>query len=112
MGYFAATIRNTFSAIWGFAGFGTVFPYQLAKYNPYYIQTKVTNGEWEGSNYLKKEDEFKHGVLGFTARTFSAQASFELNVKNNSADISGFNKVQLLYGDSAGNYTIELNICN
>jgi lysophospholipase L1-like esterase len=109
MGFFAAAIRNTFSKIWGFAGFGTVFPYQLAKYNPFYIQTKVTNGEWEGSNYLKKEDEFKHGVLGFTARTFSSIASFELNIKNNSPGVSGFNKVQLLYGDPAGNYTIELN---
>ena len=106
IGNFPAAIRNIFSDVWGSTGFGTIFPYQIAGFNNFYVQTKITKGDWEANRYRFEDDKYKFGVMGYTAKTLSSKASLEINVRGTAPDISAFNRVQLLYGDPSDSYTI------
>jgi lysophospholipase L1-like esterase len=108
IGNFPAAIRDVFTNVWGGTGFGTIFPYQLAGFNNFYVQSKVTSGEWDAKRYRFEDDQYEFGVMGYTAKTFSSQASLEINVRGNKPEITSFNKVQLLYGDPNNSYTIRL----
>jgi len=108
MGYFVEESRRCFKDNFALAGFGMLFPYQLAKSVPYFVQTKSTKGIWEGKCYLKSETDYKFGVAGFTIKTRSKEAEFEMQaVKCDSTILSG-NKIVIYYsGDDLSLLTIQ-----
>jgi len=97
MGYFVEEMRRSFKCNFGLAGFGALFPYQLAKSIPYFVQTKTIKGIWEGKCYLKSESDYKYGVAGFTIRTLSKQAEFEMQALKSDTSILSGNKVIVYY---------------
>jgi lysophospholipase L1-like esterase len=97
MGYFVEEARQCFKTNFDLAGFGSLFPYQLAKSIPYFVQTKTIKGVWEGKCYLKSENDFKYGLAGFTIRTKSKVAEFEMQALKCDTSIMSGNKVIVYY---------------
>jgi lysophospholipase L1-like esterase len=108
MGYFVEEARRCFKVNFDLAGFGMLFPYQLAKSIPYFVQTKATKGVWDGKCYLKSESDFKYGVAGFTINTRNKEAEFEMQaVKCDSSILSG-NKIVIYYSsDDSSSITVH-----
>jgi lysophospholipase L1-like esterase len=107
MGYFVDEMRNDFSSAFGASSVGTIFPYSIANYRPFYVQSKVLVGNWEGKNYLNAETDMKYGVSGFTIKTINKNASFEITPKKIGAEIETGNEVIIYYqGDE--NTTLEV----
>jgi len=97
MGYFVEEMRNNFSNAFGLSSVGTIFPYSIANYRPFYIQSKTTSGIWEGKNNLNTESDFKYGVSGFTIKTNNKNASFEIAPHRISNNIASGNQVIIYY---------------
>ncbi len=111
MGYFVEEMRNNFSSAFGLSSIGTIFPYSIASYRPFYVQSKVLAGNWEGKNYLNAETDLKYGVSGFTIKTINKNASFEITPKRIGAEIETGNEVIIYYqGDE--NTTLEISGIN
>ena len=107
MGYFVDEMRTNFSSAFGASSVGTIFPYSIANYRPFYVQSKVLVGNWEGKNYLNAETDMKYGVSGFTIKTINKNASFEITPKKIGAEIETGNEVIIYYqGDE--NTTLEV----
>jgi lysophospholipase L1-like esterase len=107
MGYFVDEMRNNFSNAFGLSSVGTIFPYSIANYRPFYIQSKITSGSWEGKNNLNVENDFKYGVSGFTIKTTNKNAGFDLAPQRMSGDIATGNQV-IIYYQAAENSTIKI----
>ena len=97
MGYFVEEMRNQFSKTFGLSGIGTIFPYHIAKYRPFYVSSRVISGNWEGKNHLNKEDDYKYGLCGFTLKTVDKKASFELTSLRNNNQIQTGNQCVIYY---------------
>ncbi len=97
MGYFVEEMRTNFSSAFGLSSVGTIFPYSIANYRPFYVQSKVLVGNWEGKNYLNTETDMKYGVSGFTIKTVNKNASFEITPKRIGAEIETGKEVILYY---------------
>ena len=111
MGYFVDEMRTNFSSAFGASSVGTIFPYSIASYRPFYVQSKVLVGNWEGKNYLNAETDMKYGVSGFTIKTINKNASFEITPKKIGAEIETGNEVIIYYqGDE--NTTLEISGIN
>jgi lysophospholipase L1-like esterase len=100
-------MRNNFSNAFGLSSVGTIFPYSIANYRPFYIQSKITLGSWEGKNNLNVENDFKYGVSGFTIKTTNKNAGFDLAPQRMSVDIATGNQV-IIYYQAAENSTIKI----
>jgi len=108
MGYFVEEARSCFKVNFGLAGFGTLFPYQLAKSVPYFVQTKSTKGSWEGKCYLKSESDYKFGLAGFTIKTQNKEAEFEMQALKCDTSIISGNKVVVYY---SSNEASTIKVC-
>jgi len=111
MGYFVEEMRSNFSSTFGLSSLGTIFPYSIANYRPFYVQSKIILGNWEGKNYLTDENDLKYGVSGFTIKTLNKNACFEIMPKNISSDIATGNEV-IIYYQGEENTKIEVTGIN
>lgn len=97
MGYFVEEMRANFLHEFGLSGIGTIFPYPIANYRPFYVKAKVVNGTWKGSNYLNAESDIKYGMAGFTLKTTSRKAGIEIMPQKSPQEIQTGNQVVLFY---------------
>lgn len=108
MGYFVEEMRRGFKMNMPLAGFGMLFPYQLAKSIPYFVKSKSIVGTWEGKCYLKSESDYKFGLAGFTIKNASKHSVFEMQpVKSDSSILYGNEFVMYYSADDSAKIMVS-----
>lgn len=97
MGYFAERFRQGIDSLYGINGFGSTFPYRIAKYNPFHSFCQIKYGNWKGGNILRNDGKHVSGISGFWANTTDSIAQIEFGPKIQSEKIREFNKITILY---------------
>lgn len=82
MGYLSEEIRTGIDSLYGLNGFGSVFPYRAAGYNPNHSMTRIKKGKWTGGNIMKDTLSTSSGFMGFWATTFDSSAIIQFGISS------------------------------
>jgi lysophospholipase L1-like esterase len=108
MGYWANHIRSVFDSVWGVAAYGSSFPYQLLRYNPFYVTSRSISGKWTGGYNLRDLPDIRHGASGFTVETIDSVAEISIKLRSLDTHLLKFDLLKLIVSDSTGAYNIEV----
>jgi lysophospholipase L1-like esterase len=97
MGYMSEIMRIGIDSLYGLNGFGTVFPYKAANYNPNHSFTKIKRGKWIGGNIMKDTLSQSSGFMGFWVKTFDTSANIQFGISKTAIFQEGHTHVKIFH---------------
>lgn len=98
-------LRRLLQTVYGHAGRGLVFPYQIAKTNAPFDIRSQSNIEWECTRNINLNHDFPVGLCGYSLRTENSNFSVNIQLKNPE---DYFNKVTVLGPVNQSVFDLEL----
>lgn len=97
--FFTGEVRNTLQQIFGNAGRGLVFPYQLAKSNAPDDIISYSNTAWLFSRLAHTQNDVPCGIAGFGVQTGNSNATINISLKADDNGAQLFNKLKIFVDD-------------
>ena len=97
--FFTGEVRNTLQQIFGNAGRGLVFPYQLAKSNAPDDIISYSNTAWLFNRLAHTQNDVPCGIAGFGVQTGNGNATINISLKADDNGAQLFNKLKIFVDD-------------
>jgi hypothetical protein len=94
----SAIVRNGLQDLFGDAGRGLVFPYQLAQSNAPDDISSYSNTQWQFNRAVHPEIPVNYGISGYGIKTNHTDASISFSLRNS---ISVFNRLKFFIDSSS-----------
>lgn len=101
MGYMSEEIRYRIDSTFKLNGFGSIFPYKAANYNPNYSYTRIKNGKWIGGNIMKDSLSVSSGFMGFWTKTYDSTAAIQFGISKTPLFQDGNTHITIFYTSDA-----------
>jgi lysophospholipase L1-like esterase len=98
--FLTGTLRKGLQQLFGNAGRGLVFPYQLARSNAPADINSSSNTGWEFSRLASADQQIPEGIAGFCIRTNRSGATINLNLKAVDGKEQSFKKCKFFIEDN------------
>lgn len=94
---FTANIRKNLQKIYGNAGYGIVFPYEIAKTNGAGAYDFSFSGKWGFSRITNVEIPESMGLCGYTIKCNAPASKLNFKLHSTAVNDFSFNKIDFLY---------------
>lgn len=111
IGNISEELRIGFNGAFNLNGFGSVFPYKAANYNPSHSFTKIKKGKWIGGNIMYDSLSQSSGFMGFWTKTLDSSASIQFGIDDKALFQEGNTHITVFY-TSDSDTEIEFNGLN
>lgn len=106
--FFTGEVRNTLQQIFGNAGRGLIFPYQLAKSNAPDDISSYSNVQWQYNRLVRNDDAVPCGVAGFGIQNNQYNATVNISLKPDNTTAL-FNTLKFFTDDAAASWLVKAN---
>ncbi len=106
--FLSAVVRNNLQQFFGNAGRGMVFPFQLAQSNSPQDITSFSNVSWQFNRIAHPEIPIASGISGYTVRTSTTGAAFDLSLRPNAFGPQSFSRLKFFTdGNSSSSWILQ-----
>lgn len=106
-GYITGEVRLMLQQLFGNAGRGLVFPYQLAKSNAPDDISSYSAVQWQYNRLVKNDAAVPCGIAGFGIQNNQYNATINISLKATETSNGTFNTLTLFTDDAPGNWLIK-----
>lgn len=106
-GYLTREVRLVLQQLFGNAGRGLVFPYQLAKSNAPDDISSYSAVQWQYNRLVKNDAAIPCGIAGFGIQNNQYNATINISLKDNGMGNSSFNALTLFTDDAPADWLVK-----